>query len=44
MLHGFSGNMLNKKFLLASLKAKIVGVGTKDVSDKRTERPVFQTF
>ena len=41
MLHGSLYNILNKTFDLASLKAKIVGVGIKDVSDKRTEGPVL---
>ena len=41
---GFLRNTLNKKFHSVSLKAKIIGVGIKDVPDKRTERPVPQTF
>ena len=44
MLHGSSRNTLNKKFHSAYLKAKIVGVGIKSVTEKRIERPVPQTF
>ena len=41
---GFLRNTLNKEFHSVSLKVKIIGVGIKDVPDKRTERPVPQTF
>ena len=44
MLHGSSHNTVNDKFHSGSLKAKIVGVGIKDVPDKPTERLVSQTF
>ena len=37
-------NVSNKKFYSASLKAKIIGVGMKDIPDKRSERPVLQAF
>ena len=44
MPHGSSRNISNKNFYSDSLKVKIIGVGMKDVPDKRSERPVLQTF
>lgn len=44
MVRGYSHNISNKRFYSASLKAKIIGADMEDVSDKRTERPVPQTF
>ena len=41
---GFLCNILDNRFYSASLKAKITGVSINDVPDKRTERPVPQTF
>ena len=44
MPHGSSRNISNKNFYSTSLKAKIIGLSMKDVPDKRSERPVLQTF
>ena len=45
MPRGSPRNVLNNFFFYsASLKAKVIGVGMKDIPDKRSQRPVLQTF